>query len=75
MPPDQEVRGLFRLVQEHGIQAAVWSDPRIPDTFFFVCPYESRDALHGFVTELEQQGQLPNGFLAERCERASTESC
>jgi hypothetical protein len=44
----------------------------MPDTVFFVCPYESRDDLQSIVKGLEQQGRLPKGFLAERCERLAS---
>lgn len=69
MPADPSVRELFKIVQEHGIPAAVWSDPRMPETVYFACPNESRNALDDLMKVLEQQGRFPRGFLPGRCEQ------
>ena len=69
LPRDPDARRLLAAVRDLGVPAAIWVNVVTPDTVYYACPYESRDALGDALLTLAAQSRWEPGFLSQLSER------
>ena len=69
LPPDDDVQMLLAELQNRGIRLAVWANGIENNTSYIACRHEDRLRIDHAITDLEVQGIIEKGFLADRSER------
>lgn len=68
LPMDEEARRWLAELLQLDLPVGIWWLPKIPDTFYFACPFEDRLRVHAGIASLEADGLFPVGFLTQRSE-------
>lgn len=69
LPPDREACDLLALVQQRGIDVAIWVSQIVENTTYFACRIDDRQELDDVLTELQSSGMIDTNFCSIRSER------
>ena len=69
LPPDTEACELVVLLQESGIDVAIWVNGIANDLTYFACRKEDTYRLNDALQQLESQGTIEKDFCLIRTER------
>lgn len=69
LPPDADACEFLALLQNCGIDVAIWINGIADDTTYFACRKEDIQRLHDTIQEFEDSGLIVKGFCNDRTER------
>jgi hypothetical protein len=69
LPPDREACELLALVQQRGIDVAIWVSQIVENTTYFACRIDDRQKLGDVLNELQSSGTIDANFCSIRSER------
>ena len=69
LPPDREACELLALIQQRGIDVAIWVSQIVENTTYFACRIDDRQKLVNVLNELQSFGTIDNNFCNIRAER------
>ena len=69
LPPDREACELLALIQQRGIDVAIWVSQIVENTTYFACRIDDRQKLDDVLNELQSFGTIDENFCRIRTER------
>lgn len=69
LPPDREACDLLALVQQRGIDVAIWVSQSVENTAYFACRFDDRQKLDNALNELHYSGIIEDNFCSNRSQR------
>lgn len=68
LPRDAESVRFLEALHKTGVRVGIWGDNMFPKDYYYACPKDDIRRLHDEIAKLEQRGDFPERFWADRSE-------